>query len=163
MPKANLEDVRRVLTSVLGENAQQIPQIMTELEARVVQPTGGDTTPPTEKRDVVVLLAGENNIATLTSIAEEVTAIAFKIDSEDDHNQLIQRVVDAATSYNAESKRRSRVGNFAEACAVLSPKKHLDGFPLRILNKEPALVLVSENVRIGTRAQMPEAEASEVQ
>ena len=148
--KIEQELIQETLNEIV-QDEQLRARILQQLEARALAAAeearaNAEPADTGDKRNVVVLLCAEEDVTSLRTLAERTTALAFQIDAEDNHNEIIPRIITGAVAFN-ESKRKAslRVTNLAEACDALSPKKHLDGLPKRILIKEPALVLVSTN------------------
>jgi hypothetical protein len=76
-------------------------------------------------------------------------AYAFQIEAEQDPNQVPQALFEGAINYNSKKKRdNSKVISIGAACAVLSPKNHLGGFPKKIFTKESAWIIASANTPV---------------
>ena len=134
-----------VVANILRQLQQRAEQDLAEARANAPEPDTGD------KRNVVILLCAENDVEPLRAFAERTTAIAVQIDAERNHLEVVDAILAGGGTYN-ETKRRAnlKVNTFAEACEVISPKKHLGGFPKKIYTKEPALIVVSTNLPVIT-------------
>jgi len=153
--KINQETVEDVIRNTITDPAVAatiIQQITERAEQELAEARANAPEPDTsDKRNVVILLCAEGDVAPLREFAERTTAIAVQIAAEDNHLEVVSSILTGGAAYN-DTKRRAnlRVQSFAEACEVVSPKKHLNGFPKKIYTKEPALIVVSTNLPIPT-------------
>jgi hypothetical protein len=131
------------------ESQEERRQILVDIEQRAAADVPArEITPQTEKRNVTILLCSSEDVPLATELAERAVALTFRIESEDDHTRLIDSLMSGARLYNEGKRPMTRVSSLAEACEVMSPKKHLEKFPEKIYTKEPALILVSENLQV---------------
>lgn len=147
--KITIEELATILSaSVEGEAEKQ--RILAE--ARNYLSSQGDagpvvSPPQPETRDVTIIVGAEDTIALIDT--DSISAFTVKIDATFDHNGLIPRLMQRAAVYNESVRRgRPRIETLGEAFALLSPKKHLEGSPKKILNKHPALVLTTTNLSV---------------
>ena len=142
-----------VVETILRQIRERAAQDLADARANAPEPDNGD------KRNVVVLLCAEADVEPLRAVAERTTAIAVQIDAERNHLEIVDALLTGGATYN-DTKRRAnlKVQNLAEACEVVSPKKHLGGFPKKIYTKEPALIIVSTNLPVPAETPDPDAQ-----
>ena len=140
-----------VVETLLRQITERAEQELAEARANAPEPDTGD------KRNVVILLCSEEDVQPLREFAERTTALAVQIDAERNHLEVVDAILAGGIAYN-DTKRRAnlKVQSLAEACEVVSPKKHLGGFPKKIYTKEPALILVSTNLPIAATPAEPQ-------
>jgi hypothetical protein len=156
--KIDIEEVEAAIIQAV-ESVELRNTIIENIRQRAQETAPEPREPDTsEKRNVVVLLCSREDLMELQDLSERITALAFQINADQNHDQIIDSIYHAGIAYNATKRRENlKVRNIAEACDTLSPKKHLSEFPKKIYTKEPAMVLVDVNRRIPLNAaQVPE-------
>jgi hypothetical protein len=151
--KIDKDAVEEVIRNTVTDPAV-VDQIIQQLNERARQEqeeqrANAEQNQAGEKRNVVILLSAQEDIEQLRELAERTTALAVQIDAERNHMEVVDAILRGGAAYNDTKRRASqRVVNLAEACEVVSPKKHLEGFPRKIYTKEPALIVVSTNLPV---------------
>ena len=104
--------------------------------------------PPT--RDVTIIVGSEEALGGIDP--GQIYAYTVQMEDGEDHNRLVQHLLAKAAEYNSGCKRRARVRRLGGVFDTLKPKKHLGGFPKRIYTKEPALVVLTQNLPVPGQA-----------
>lgn len=149
-PKIKIPDLQSILAS--SNLSQDVVDSILTRAASVAAAgantrAGGERAPTGDKRNIIILTGPQEILNQVDT--EVLTGFAIQISAEDDHNQIIPRLVSLSQSYNASRRRRQgRIETLGDAMDTLKPKRDFDGFPLKALIKEPALILLTENIRI---------------
>ena len=145
--KISIEELTTVLSTSV-ENEEEKQRILTEVR-NFLASLEDDTEPepPVETRDVTIIFGNQEALDMIDT--DTISAFTVKIEATADHNQVIPQLLAKAAVYNQNlTRRQTRIQNLGETFGLLSPKKHLEGFPKRILTKEPALVITTTNLAI---------------
>lgn len=153
--KINISDLEQIL-------AQRVEQRQVDREAairiledarRLVRQSGAtERQERPETRDVTILVTDQETVQLLDT--DRLSAFTVQIESGEDHNAIIGRMVEKSRVFNANVKRASsRIRTLGEAFGSLKPKKDLEGFPKKIYTKEAALVLATPNLVVPGNAE----------
>lgn len=154
--KINISDLEQILAQRVEQRQVDREAAIRILEdARQLVRQGGGATERQERpetRDVTILVTDQETVQLLDT--DRLSAFTVQIESGEDHNAIIGRMVEKSRVFNANVKRASsRIRTLGEAFGSLKPKKDLEGFPKKIYTKEAALVLATPNLVVPGNAE----------
>jgi len=143
--KISVEELDTVLTASVQDGAEK-ERILAEVRNYIANLANDqdEAEPAVETRDVTILFGSQETIDVIDTDA--IVAFTVKIEATSDHNQIIPHLLAKASIFNQNTRRRnSRIQNLGETFNTLSPKRHLDEFPKKILTKQASLVIKTTN------------------
>jgi len=146
--KLSLQQITRIIsTSPVDDNTKNsIMQNINEY-VREQQNQGTEETPPKPQKYPVTILVGSQEVLDQVN-SDQLYAYTVLVAQTENHNETINELRKTAVLYNTEKKRKkSKIYRFTD-CFERLKTSHLDQNPLRILTKEPAILLKTSNFAI---------------
>lgn len=148
MKKLSVQEIENIIRSTALNPADQ-EDILNQIRSHATTETDETETVPeaAPTRSVTILMGAQEALDAVD--ADQITAFTVQIDSEANHNALVDHFVQKAREHNANTKKRSsKIYRLGEVFDTLKPKKHLDSFPKKIFTKEASLIIKTTNLNI---------------
>ena len=146
--KLTLQEIHRIIeTSQVDDNTKNSIIQNINQYVREHQNQGVDEAPPKpEKYPVTILVGAQEALDAVNS--EQLFAYTVMVAETANHNETINELTKTAVSYNAEKKRKkSKIHRFTD-CFERLKTSNLDDNPLKILTKEPGIIIKTINFNI---------------
>jgi hypothetical protein len=146
--KLSLQQIHRIIeTSEIDDNTknsiiQNINQYVRENQNQGVD----EALPKPEKYPVTILVGAQEVLDAVNS--DQLYAYTVMVAETANHNETINELTKTSVSYNTEKKRKkSKIHRFTD-CFEKLKSSNLEDNPLKILTKEPAIIIKTANFSI---------------
>jgi len=145
--------MRTTLEEAVGQQrAQELIALAQERQRQEAEANAAQESDQTrsEVRFVSFLFSPEELLEQAQLLASRCSVMTVAIEDGENHENLKERILTKASVANMGRRRANRLTKMSEALSDLSPKKHFEGFPKKILNKEHSMVIATVDEPIGT-------------